>query len=79
MPTAAPPRDGAGGRVMKTENLDNASATTTFLAEELREAHSDAINAGDEFAEIVSSNLVERAAALEWDVRRALEAADPTQ
>jgi hypothetical protein len=60
---------------MKTENLTKAVQTFSMFESELREAHTDAIHSGNEFAEIVLYDMIERAAELRLHLRRAAVAA----
>jgi hypothetical protein len=62
-------------RVMKTENLTKAYHSAQFLAREIREAHMDAVNSGDQFAEIAIFDLIEPSVKLEQKIKRLLGAA----
>ena len=46
---------------MKTENLTKAFDSFGFFLGELRDAHTDAVNSGDQFAEIVLLQMLEDA------------------
>ena len=61
---------------MKTENLTKAMHSSEFLSAELRAAHTDAVNSGNQFAEIVLFDLIEASVELERKLNRAMEAAD---
>jgi len=60
---------------MKTENLTKALHSAQFLSIEIREAHTDAVNSGNQFAEIALFDLIEPAMQLEQKLKRLLDAA----
>ena len=60
---------------MKTENLTKASDSFDFFFSELREAHTDAVNSGNQFAEIALFSLIESAAKMQTKLARVKEAA----
>lgn len=60
---------------MKTENLFKACDSFTSFQSELQEAHTDAVNSDNEFAEITLFELLELAAVLRIKLARAKEAA----
>ena len=61
---------------MKTENLMKACDSFDFFFSELREAHTDAVNSGNQFAEIAVFSLIEQAAKLNNQLARLKEAAE---
>jgi hypothetical protein len=61
---------------MKTENLNKACDSFDFFASELREAHTDAVNADNRFAEVALFSLIEDAVKLETKLKRVKEAAN---
>jgi hypothetical protein len=56
---------------MKTEHLEKASDHLDLFLNELRKAHSEAVDSGDGFAEIVIFGLLEEFTPLERKFRRA--------
>lgn len=60
---------------MKTENLNKAYQSAQFLAREIREAHTDAVNAENQFAEIALFDLIEETVKLEQKLKRLTDAA----
>lgn len=60
---------------MKTENLTKACDSFSFFASELREAHTDAVNSENQFAELALFSLIEDAVKLETKLFRIKEAA----
>ena len=60
---------------MKTENLTKACDSFAFFFSELREAHTDAVNSENPFAEIAVFSLIEDAAKLEAKLERVKDAA----
>lgn len=64
---------------MKTENLINACDSFERFFRELREAHADAVNSDNQFAEIVIFSLIEKAAKMSNQLARIKEAAERTR
>lgn len=60
---------------MNTENLTKANHEADYMLSDLRYAHSDAIRAGNGFAEIILLDLIKEAASLAEKIKRAREAA----
>jgi len=60
---------------LKTENLTLASRSAEMLCRNIRAAHTDAVNSGNDFAEIVLYGLIEEAQKLEQKISRAAAAA----
>jgi len=60
---------------MKTENLLKCCDSFDFFFSELREAHTDAVNSENEFAEIALFSLIEEAAKMQPKLARVKEAA----
>lgn len=60
---------------MKTENLTKACDSFDFFFSELREAHTDAVNSDNQFAEIALFSLIESAAKMQTKLARVKEAA----
>jgi len=60
---------------MKTENLTKACHSFDFFFYELREAHTDAVNSENQFAEIALFSLIESAATMQTKLARVKEAA----
>jgi hypothetical protein len=60
---------------MKTENLMKACDSFDFCFSELREAHTDAVNSDNRFAEIAIFSLIESAAKMHTKLARVKEAA----
>jgi hypothetical protein len=60
---------------MKTENLTKAYQTLSLLLRALLDAHTDAADSGNQFAEIVTLALVAQAKALQQPIEQALVAA----
>lgn len=60
---------------MKTENLLKACDSFDRFFSELREAHTDAVNSDNQFAEIAVFSLIEQAAKLSNQLARLKEAA----
>jgi len=60
---------------MKTENLIKAADSFAFFFSELREAHTDAVNSDNQFAEVALFSLIEDAAKLEAKLARVKDAA----
>jgi len=58
-----------------TKHLSKTLLHTHVACDDLMLAHSDAIKQGDQFAEIVLSDLLESARKLEQRIARALDAA----
>jgi len=61
---------------MKTENLMKACDSFDRFLSELRQAHTDAVNSGNQFAEIAVLSLIEQAAKLNNQLARIKEAAE---
>lgn len=61
---------------MKTENLMKACNSFDLFFSELREAHTDAVNSENQFAEIVIFSLIEKAAEMSNQLSRIKEAAE---
>jgi hypothetical protein len=59
---------------MNTENLLKACDSFDFFLSELREAHKDAVNAENQFAEIMLLSSIERAAEMQPQLARAKNA-----
>jgi hypothetical protein len=59
---------------MKTKNLTKAFQTAQFLAREIREAHTDAVNSENPFAEIAIFDLIAQSVELENKLARLAEA-----
>lgn len=55
---------------MKTENLTKALHSAQFLAREIREAHTDAVNSENQFSEIAIFNLIEASVKLEQQLQQ---------
>ena len=62
--------------MMKTENLMKAADSFDFYFSELREAHTDAVHSGNEFAEIALFSLIEDAAKMQTKLSRIKDAAN---
>ena len=60
---------------MKTENLLKCCDSFEFFFSELREAHTDAVNSDNQFAEITLFSLIEPAAKMQTKLARTKEAA----
>jgi hypothetical protein len=60
---------------MKTENLTKAYQTLALLMGDLLQAHNDAADRGDQFAEIVVLALVAQAKSIQQPLEQALVAA----
>jgi len=60
---------------MKTENLTKAYHSAQFMAREIREAHTDAVNSENQFAEIALFDLIEASVKLEQKLKRLVDAA----
>ena len=60
---------------MKTENLLKCCDSFEFFFSELREAHTDAVNSDNQFAEIALFSLIEPAAKMQTKLARTKEAA----
>jgi hypothetical protein len=60
---------------MKTENLTKAYHSFDFFFQELREAHTDAVNSENQFAEIALFSLIEEAVKLQTKLSVIREAA----
>lgn len=60
---------------MKSENLIKAGDSFNFFLGDLRAAHTDAVNANNQFAEIAIMSLIEQAAKLSLQVARLKDAA----
>ena len=60
---------------MKTENLTKACDSFDFFFSKLREAHTDAVNSENEFAEIALFSLIEQAAKMQPKLARVKDAA----
>ena len=60
---------------MKTENLTKAYYSAQFVALEIREAHTDAVNSENQFAEIALFDLIEASVKLEQKLKRLVDAA----
>lgn len=60
---------------MKTESLQTAANTVDVLCSDLRHAHSDAIKGHAHFAEIVTLDLLAKAASLRNEIEAAVRAA----
>jgi len=65
-------------QIMKTENLIKACDSFAFFFSELREAHTDAVNSENQFAEIAIFSLIEQAAKMQTKLSRVKEAANQT-
>ena len=63
---------------MKTENLIKAADSFAFFFSELREAHTDAVNSANPFAEIAVFSLLEDAAEMQTKLDRVKDAAMQT-
>jgi hypothetical protein len=63
------------GKNMKTENLMKACDSFDFFYSELREAHTDAVNSENQFAEFALFGLIEDAAKIQTKLNRIKEAA----
>jgi hypothetical protein len=61
---------------MKTENLMKACDSFAFFFAELREAHTDAVNSENPFAEIPLFSLIEDAAKIQTKLNRIKDAAN---
>jgi len=55
---------------MKTENLTRACDSFDLFFKELREAHTDAVNSENQFAEIALFSLIESAAKMQTKLAR---------
>ncbi len=64
---------------MKTENLMKACDSFDFFFSELREAHTDAVNSDNQFAEVALFSLIESAAKMQTKLNRIREAAIATE
>lgn len=60
---------------MKTENLMKACDSFDFFFAELREAHTDAVNSDEQFAEVALFSLIESAAKMQTKLNRIRETA----
>ncbi len=60
---------------MKTENLIKACDSFELFFSQLREAHTDAVDSDNQFAEIVVYSMIERAAEISNQLARIKEAA----
>lgn len=60
---------------MKTENLNKACESFELFLTQLRNAHADAVDSGNDFAEIAVVALVEEAAKLQLRLARVKDAA----
>ena len=60
---------------MRTENLLKCCDSFDFFFAELREAHTDAVNSENEFAEIALFSLIEEAAKMQPKLARVKDAA----
>lgn len=63
---------------MKTENLMKACDSFDCFFSELREAHTDAVNSENQFAEVVIFSLIEQAAKMQAKLNRIKDAAITT-
>lgn len=63
---------------MRTENLLKCCDSFSFFFAELREAHTAAVNSGNEFAEIALFSLIEEAAKMKPKLARVKDAAIQT-
>jgi hypothetical protein len=61
---------------MITENLMKACDSFDFFFRELREAHTDAVNSDEQFAEVALFSLIESAAKMQTKLSRIREAAN---
>ena len=61
---------------MKTENLTKACDSFDFFFSELREAHTDAVNSENQFAEVALFSLIEEAVAMQTKLNRVRDAAN---
>ena len=64
---------------MKTENLQDACDHFNRYMGKLREAHKDAVNSGNQFAEYALLAMIERSGELQNHVHRLRFAANQTQ
>jgi hypothetical protein len=60
---------------MKTENLISAYHSAQFLAREIRQAHTDATESTNMFAEIALFDLIAESVKLEQKLQRLVDAA----
>lgn len=60
---------------MKTENLIKACESFDQFLAQLRQAHNDAVDSGNDFAEIAVVSLVEEAAKMQLRLARVKDAA----
>ena len=63
------------GATMKSENMTKAYELFVSFEKRLRLAHTDAIDAKDEFAELLIFTMLEEAAQTHWRLKRMREAA----
>jgi hypothetical protein len=63
---------------MKTENLMKGCDSFDLFFSELREAHTDAVNSDNQFAEIALFSLIESAAQINTQLARVKDAAIQT-
>jgi hypothetical protein len=61
---------------MKTENLTKACGSFDRFFSELREAHTDAVNSENQFAEVALFSLIEEAAKMQAKMYRIRDAAN---
>ena len=61
---------------MKTENLTKACDSFERFFSELREAHTDAVNSENQFAEVALFSLIEEAARIKTKLDRTRDAAN---
>lgn len=61
---------------MKTENVTKANHSAQFLVRDIVAAHKDAVESGNQFAEIILLDLIEAAAKLEQKLKRLAAAAE---
>ncbi len=64
---------------MKADNLKKACDSFDFFFSELREAHTDAVNSENQFAEVALFSLIESAAKMQTKLNRIREAAMATE
>ena len=60
---------------MKTENITKAALTAEMLLHELRAAHRDAIESGNQFAETYVRGLIGNAQSLSYEILKASDMA----
>jgi hypothetical protein len=63
---------------MRTENLNLALQAAQTLALNIREAHTDAVNSENRFAEIALFDLISASWTMELRIKRMVEAAAPS-